>query len=58
MAFFLANQIKADLALLRDLVETAKVAHVIDRTHPLAHTADAIRYLEEGHARGKVVVTI
>jgi NADPH:quinone reductase-like Zn-dependent oxidoreductase len=58
MAFFLAHQNKADLALLRDLIETAKVTPVIDRTYPLAQTADAIRYLEEGHARGKVVVTI
>jgi NADPH:quinone reductase-like Zn-dependent oxidoreductase len=58
MVFFLAHQNKADLALVRDLIETAKVTPVIDRTYPLAQTADAIRYLEEGHARGKVVVTI
>jgi NADPH:quinone reductase-like Zn-dependent oxidoreductase len=43
---------------LRDLIETAKVTPVIDRTYPLAQAADAIRYVEEGHARGKVVVTI
>jgi NADPH:quinone reductase-like Zn-dependent oxidoreductase len=55
---FLAHQNKADLAVLRDLIETAKVTPVLDRTYPLSQTADAIRYLEEGHARGKVVVTM
>jgi NADPH:quinone reductase-like Zn-dependent oxidoreductase len=58
MVSFLAHQNKADLAVLRDLVETSKVTPVLDRTYPLSQTADAIRYLEEGHARGKVVVTM
>jgi NADPH:quinone reductase-like Zn-dependent oxidoreductase len=58
MVFFLAQQNKADLTVLRELIDTAKIAPVIDRTYPFTQTADAIRYLEEGHARGKVVVTI
>jgi len=58
MVFFLAQQNKADLTVLRELVDAAKIAPVIDRTYPFAQTPGAIRYLEEGHARGKVVVTI
>lgn len=58
MVFFLAHQNKADLAVLRELLDTAKVVPVIDRTYPLAQTADAIRYLEDGHAGGKVIVTM
>jgi NADPH:quinone reductase-like Zn-dependent oxidoreductase len=58
MVFFLAHQNKADLGVLRELLDTAKVVPVIDRTYPLAQTADAIRYLEDGHASGKVIVTM
>jgi NADPH:quinone reductase-like Zn-dependent oxidoreductase len=58
MASFLAHQTKADLTLLRDLIETGKVTPVIDRTYPFEQAADALRYLEEGHAGGKVIVTI
>ncbi len=47
-----------DLVFLKELVETGKVKPVIDRLYPLSETADAIRYLEEGHARGKVVITM
>ncbi len=47
-----------DLVILKELVETGKVKPVIDRRYPLSETADAIRYLEEGHARGKVVITV
>jgi len=39
-------------------VETQKVRPVIDRHFPLSETADAIRYLEAGHAQGKVVITV
>jgi NADPH:quinone reductase-like Zn-dependent oxidoreductase len=49
---------KADLLLLKDLLEAGKIVPVIDRRYPLSHTAEAIRYLEEGHARGKVVITV
>jgi NADPH:quinone reductase-like Zn-dependent oxidoreductase len=47
-----------DLVFLKELAETGKVKPVIDRRYPLSKTADAIRYLEEGHARGKVVITV
>jgi NADPH:quinone reductase-like Zn-dependent oxidoreductase len=48
----------ADLVLLRELVESGKVRPVIDRTYPLSDTPEAFRYLEGGHARGKVVITV
>jgi NADPH:quinone reductase-like Zn-dependent oxidoreductase len=47
-----------DLQTLTDLIETAKVTPVIDRTFPLIEAPDAIRYLEQGHPRGKVVITV
>jgi NADPH:quinone reductase-like Zn-dependent oxidoreductase len=58
MVFFLAHQNKADLAVLRELLAAGKVTPVIDRTYPLSEVAEAIRYLEQGHARGKVVITM
>jgi NADPH:quinone reductase-like Zn-dependent oxidoreductase len=45
-----------DLNLLRELIESGKVTPVIDRTYPLSETAEAMRHLEGGHARGKVVI--
>ncbi len=57
MVFFLAHQNKNDPAVLSDLAETGKVAPVIDRTYPLTEAAEAISHLEQGHARGKVVIT-
>jgi NADPH:quinone reductase-like Zn-dependent oxidoreductase len=47
-----------DLESLKELIEAGKVKPVIDRTYPLSQAADAIRYLEQGHARGKIVVTV
>jgi NADPH:quinone reductase-like Zn-dependent oxidoreductase len=47
-----------DLAVLRDLMAAGKVTPVIDRTHKLSETAEAMRYLEQGHARGKVIITV
>ena len=41
-----------------DLLETGKVVPVIDRRYPLSDVAEALRHLEEGHARGKVVITL
>ena len=58
MVSFLAHQNKADLAVLRELLQTGKVTPVIDRTYPLSEAAEAIRYLETGHASGKVVISI
>jgi len=49
---------KEDLLLMQRLMEAGQVTTVIDRTYPLSGVPDAIRYLEEGHARGKVVVTV
>jgi NADPH:quinone reductase-like Zn-dependent oxidoreductase len=46
------------LVALTELIETGKVAPVIDRTYPLDQAADAIRYLEQGHVAGKVVLTL
>ena len=47
-----------DLAALGELVEAGTVTPVIDRTYPLIEAPDAIRYLAEGHAAGKIVVTV
>jgi len=49
---------KDDLTLLGNLMQTGKVMPVIDRTYKLSETAEAMRYFEEGHARGKVVITV
>jgi NADPH:quinone reductase-like Zn-dependent oxidoreductase len=43
---------------VKELLEAGKVVPVIDRRYPLGETAEAIRYLEAGHARGKVVITV
>jgi NADPH:quinone reductase-like Zn-dependent oxidoreductase len=47
-----------DLTILRDLMEAGKVTPVVDRRYRLSEVPQAIRYLEEGHARGKVVITM
>jgi NADPH:quinone reductase-like Zn-dependent oxidoreductase len=49
---------KEDLAVLSDLMQAGKVTPVIDRTYKLSETAEAMRYFEEGHARGKIVITV
>jgi NADPH:quinone reductase-like Zn-dependent oxidoreductase len=49
---------KQDLAILEELFESGKVVPVIDRCYPLSEVAQALRYVEEGHARGKVVITV
>jgi NADPH:quinone reductase-like Zn-dependent oxidoreductase len=56
--FFIAKTNRADMEILRELLETGKVKPVVDRRYDLAHTADAFRYLGEGHAQGKIVVTL
>jgi NADPH:quinone reductase-like Zn-dependent oxidoreductase len=55
---FIAKLKKKDLAVLSDLMTTGKVKPVIDQRYRLSETADAIRYLEQGHARGKIVITV
>jgi NADPH:quinone reductase-like Zn-dependent oxidoreductase len=47
-----------DLAFMKELLESGKVKPVIDRCYPLGEVPDALRYLEAGHARGKVVITV
>ena len=56
MATAKANQ--KDLLILKELLEAGKITPVIDRRYPLSETAEAIRYLESGRARGKVIVTV
>jgi NADPH:quinone reductase-like Zn-dependent oxidoreductase len=58
MCNFMAKINQKDLVLLKGLLEAGKVVPVIDRRYPLGEVAEAIRYLEEGHARGKVVITM
>ena len=54
----LAEMNNKDLTILADLIQTGKVKPVIDRTYPLSQLPEALGYLEEGHARGKVVITV
>ncbi len=49
---------KQDLTLLADLIRTGKITPVIDRRYKLGEAPEALRYLNEGHARGKVVITV
>jgi NADPH:quinone reductase-like Zn-dependent oxidoreductase len=56
--FFIAKTNRADMEILRELLEAGKIKPVVDRRYELSETADAFRYLGEGHARGKVVVTL
>jgi NADPH:quinone reductase-like Zn-dependent oxidoreductase len=58
MYFFIAKINRKDLVLLKDLLETRTVVPVIDRRYPLSEAAKALRYLEEGHAQGKIVITV
>jgi len=55
---YIAQFNKADMLILADLMQSGKVTPVIDRTFKFSETADALRYLETGHARGKVVVAV
>ena len=56
--FFIARFNKPDMETLRDLLETGKVSPVIDRQYSLSEVPEALAYLGEGHARGKVVITV
>ena len=55
---FVSSESAENLVALKELIEAGKVAPVIDRTFPLAEAPDAIRYVEQGRARGKVAITI
>jgi NADPH:quinone reductase-like Zn-dependent oxidoreductase len=56
--FFMANLNKEDMEVLRELLEAGTVTPVVDRRYELSETADAFRYLGEGHAQGKIVITV
>jgi D-arabinose 1-dehydrogenase-like Zn-dependent alcohol dehydrogenase len=54
----LRNYPQKDLVLLKELLEIGNIKPVIDKRYPLAKAAEAIRYLEEGYARRKVIITL
>jgi NADPH:quinone reductase-like Zn-dependent oxidoreductase len=58
MGMMLAEFNQKDLTILADLMQAGKVTPVIDKRYKLSELPEAIRYLEEGHARGKVVITV
>ena len=58
LATFVMKPNREDLQFLKKLIEAGKFKPVIDRTYLLSEVPEAIRYLEEGHARGKVVITV
>ena len=55
---FVNSENNEDLMVLKELIESGQVTPAIDRTYPLSEVPAAIRYLEEGHARGKVVISV
>lgn len=58
LVFFISKRSNSDFLLLKDLIEAGKVTPVIDRSYSLSEVPEAIRYLEGGHAQGKVVITV
>ena len=58
MGVFTAKTSQEDLLIIKELLEAGKIAPVIDRQYPLSQTAEAMRYLIDGHARGKIVITV
>ncbi len=55
---FVSTPNRDDLIALKELIEAGRVTPVIDRTYPLGETAEAFRYLDQGHARGKVIIVV
>jgi NADPH:quinone reductase-like Zn-dependent oxidoreductase len=55
---FISRETHADMIVLKQLIEAGEVTPVIDRTYPLSEVPEAIRYLEQGNARGKIVITV
>ena len=55
---FVSRENHGDLIVLKELIEAGKITPVVDRAYPLSDVPDAIRYLREGRARGKVVITV
>ena len=58
MGLMVAKVNQKDLLFLIELMKAGKVKSIIDKGYPLSETAEALRYLEDGHARGKVVITV
>ena len=58
MGNVMAHVSQADLLWLKEQIEAGKVKPVIDRCYPLEKVPDAMRYLEEGHAQGKIVISM
>jgi len=58
LGLFASKENGEDLVILKELIEAGKVTPVIDRTYPLSEVPEAIRHLEEGHAQGKIVITV
>lgn len=58
MRFFIAKVNQTDFVRLKDLLQAGKIVSVIDRRYPLSDVPESFRYLDEGHARGKVVITV
>lgn len=58
MGNMLARPDQKDLTFVRELLETGRVVPVVDRCYPLAEVTESIRYLEEGHIKGKVIITM
>jgi NADPH:quinone reductase-like Zn-dependent oxidoreductase len=55
---FVSSENHEDMLVLKELIEAGKVTPIVDRIYPLSEVPEAIRYLEEGHTRGKVVITV
>ena len=58
MLGLISKERQQDLLRLKDLIEAGKLTPVIDRTYPLSEAAQRVGYLAQGHARGKVVLTV
>jgi NADPH:quinone reductase-like Zn-dependent oxidoreductase len=58
LASFFARTTNEDMIVLAELIDAGKVTPVLDRTYPLSEAAEAVRHLEAGHARGKVIITL
>ena len=56
--FFVAKPNRQDLDVLRELIESHSVKPVVEKVYELAEVADALRYMGEGHAQGKIVISV
>jgi NADPH:quinone reductase-like Zn-dependent oxidoreductase len=55
---FLCKPNRADLLTVTGFIDDGRLTPVVDRTYPMAETADGLRHVERGHTRGKVVITV